>query len=109
MRRLGLLAALVALLVVPASADARPRVLIAFLPAIERTPLPRDAPQAVKDARKRKSESESVLTLLERREPLAIGFTGASQGPYRQEQALLDLTQGTRVSKAAYSPDEPPE
>jgi hypothetical protein len=109
MRRLGLLAALVALLVVPASAEARPRVMLVFLPAIERTPLPRDAPQSVKDARKRQSERESVLAQLERREPLAIGFTGATQGAYTQEQALLDLTQGTRVSKAAYSPDEPPE
>jgi hypothetical protein len=109
MRRLGLLAALVALLVVPASASAKPRVVIALLPAIERTPLPRDASQAVKDARKRQSERESVLTELERREQLAIGFTGATQGAYSQEQALLDLTQGTRVSKAAYDPDEPPE
>jgi hypothetical protein len=33
---------------------------------------------------------------------------GATQGRYRQVQALLDLSQGARTSLAAYDPHEPP-
>ena len=83
--------------------------MIAFLPAIERSPLPENASQAQKDARKDLFERESTLNQLAQRPQLAIGFNGATQGAYSRVQALLDLTQGTRVSKAAYKPKEPPE
>src|SRR5207344_2641866 len=51
----------------------------------------------------------STLNQLAQRPHLAIGFNGATQGAYSRVQALLDLTQGTRVSKAAYKPPTPPE
>jgi hypothetical protein len=37
----------------------------------------------------------------------SVSMLGATQGRYRQLQALLDLSQGARTSLAAYSPGEP--
>jgi hypothetical protein len=37
-----------------------------------------------------------------------LGLVGATQGGYDETQALLDITQGTRVSSAAYRPKEVP-
>ena len=85
-----------------------PRVVIAFLPATEQTPLPENAPESLKEARKRAAEQRSVLNRLARRTQLALGFLGATQGPYSREQFLLDVTQGTRVARAAYDPRDPP-
>ncbi len=93
----------------PGTALAQPRAVIAFLPAIERAPLPDNASQEQKDARKALFERESTLNQLAQRPQLALGFDGATQGAYSRVQALLDLTQGTRVSKAAYKPPAPPE
>lgn len=109
MLRFGLAAALCVLLLAPASAPAQPRAVIAFLPAIERAPLAENASQAQKDARKQLFERESTLNQLAARPQLALGFDGATQGAYSRVQALLDLTQGTRVSKAAYKPPVAPE
>lgn len=39
---------------------------------------------------------------------LSLGLNSATQGSYRREQALLDISQGTRVSRSTYSPDEAP-
>ena len=39
----------------------------------------------------------------------SLGLTGATQGRYAPEQALLDITPGTRTSAAAYDPSAPPE
>lgn len=39
---------------------------------------------------------------------LSVGLTSATQGSYRREQALLDISQGTRVSRSTYSPGEVP-
>ncbi len=39
---------------------------------------------------------------------LSLGLSSATQGSYRREQALLDISQGTRVSRSTYSPDEVP-
>ncbi len=39
---------------------------------------------------------------------LSIGLTSATQGSYRREQALLDISQGTRVSRSTYTPSEVP-
>ncbi|MCW3006021.1 MAG: hypothetical protein JWP17_647, partial [Solirubrobacterales bacterium] len=38
----------------------------------------------------------------------SVALLGATQGRYRQLQALLDLSQGARTSLAAYDPPEPP-
>jgi hypothetical protein len=38
----------------------------------------------------------------------SVSLLGATQGRYRQLQALLDLSQGARTSLAAYDPPEPP-
>ena len=39
---------------------------------------------------------------------VAIGLLSATQGPYSRDQALLDITQGTRVSRSTYDPTEVP-
>ncbi|MDQ2621533.1 MAG: hypothetical protein M3Y45_00670, partial [Actinomycetota bacterium] len=39
---------------------------------------------------------------------LSVGLTSSTQGSYRREQALLDISQGTRVSRSTYSPSEVP-
>jgi len=39
---------------------------------------------------------------------LSVGLTSATQGSYRREQALLDISQGTRVSRSTYDPTEVP-
>jgi hypothetical protein len=39
---------------------------------------------------------------------LSVGLTSATQGSYVREQALLDISQGTRVSRSTYSPSDVP-
>ena len=39
---------------------------------------------------------------------LSVGLTSATQGSYVREQALLDMSQGTRVSRSTYSPSDVP-
>lgn len=39
---------------------------------------------------------------------LSVGLVSATQGSYRREQALLDISQGTRVSRSTYDPSEVP-
>ncbi len=87
---LATMAVLVAL-TLPAAAGAAPRVVLAFLPQAEPTGTPRTP----------------LLQTLDAREDLALGLSGATQGSYRAEQALLDMTQGTRTSSAAYDPRNP--
>ena len=36
-------------------------------------------------------------------------MSSAAQGQYDPVQALLDITQGTRVSLSSYTPKRPPE
>lgn len=38
----------------------------------------------------------------------SLGLSSATQGSYRRGQALLDISQGTRVSRSTYSPEEVP-
>jgi hypothetical protein len=92
-------AALPAILARPAAA-ARPvpRVLLAFLATVER-PSKEEA----------NVPGPAVLDRLDRWPQLALGLTGASQSSYVQAQALLDITQGTRVSRAAYHPKDLPD
>jgi hypothetical protein len=39
---------------------------------------------------------------------LSVGIVSATQGLYSQEQLLLDITQGARISASAYSTEHPP-
>ena len=84
------LAVLAAALAPPAArAQAGPaRALIAFLPT---PPI---------------GSGTSPLAELDARPVLSLGFLNASQGPYAQEQALLDLSQGARVSRNGYGGTE---
>jgi hypothetical protein len=98
MRHAGLVVAVIALLAaLPAGATAAtpgrdaPRVVLALLPASER-------PDGVESLRR-----------LEMRKQIALGYLGPTQGRYVQEQALLDITQGTRVGIGSYTPREPPQ
>ena len=59
-----------------------------------------------------KSESpgydESIAEGLASIRELSLGLTSATQGSYRRGQALLDISQGTRVSRSTYSPEDVP-
>lgn len=51
---------------------------------------------------------ESIREGLESIPQLSLGLTSATQGSYRRGQALLDISQGTRVSRSTYSPEAVP-
>jgi hypothetical protein len=78
-----------------------PRVILAFLPDRDVGP---DAPQPGDP----NFDPPSVLSTLNSEPTLALGLSSATQGGYQQVQALLDITQGTRTSTAAYSPRRAP-
>ena len=89
---LALLAALgAAAAPAPAAGEpAEPRVVLAFLPeGGDDNPAP-------------------VLDRLEARESLAIGLVSATQGRSSPEQMVLDVSSGSRTSRAVYDPEEPP-
>lgn len=77
-----------------------PSVLIALLPIAE-APVPADVVEPP-------LAYEPVLSRLDARAPLSLGLSSASQGTYDPVQALLDMSQGTRVSLSAYDPKHPP-
>src|SRR3954447_2929086 len=90
------------LLLAPAAAtadttakDPGPRVVLAFFPRTVQKYYDPNAPR--------------VLDRLDERPELALGLVSATQGSYSQSQALIDLTSGTRVSLATYSPEDPPQ
>jgi hypothetical protein len=85
------------LLGVPAGAQAAPgtSALIALLP-VELTPPPGVQPPA-------------PLNLLDGHPQLALGMVSATQSGYSPQQALLDLTAGTRTSRGTYHPQNPPD
>src|SRR5829696_1054878 len=75
---------------------AESRVLIALLPAdVEQPP-----PGAVRP---------TVAALIDGHPELALGMVSATQSGYSPEQALLDLTAGTRTSRGTYDPSDPPD
>ena len=80
----------------PASAADRPSALIALLPVDLEEP-----PPGV--------ERPTVAELIDGHPELALGMLSATQSGYSPEQALLDLTAGTRTSRGTYDPSEPPE
>ena len=113
--RLALVAAAVATaaascaLALPAPAAAAtsagvPRVLILFLPGELKAPPPPGAVGSVKDLRPKRTVTEQLAA----QSQLSIGLSSPVQGRYRAAQALLDITQGTRISLSSYSPELPP-
>jgi len=112
--RLALFASVVAactlVLALPARAEAAslsagaPRVLIVFLPGqIKKVPSLGAIGTAPRGEAKR-----TVTEKLADRSQLSIGLSSPVQGRYRAAQALLDITQGTRISLSSYDPELPP-
>jgi hypothetical protein len=87
----ALVLTLIGLATAPA-VDARPsRAVLAFLPAGgDGNPAP-------------------VLDRLEARAQLSIGLVSATQGRFTPEQAVLDISAGSRTSQAVYEPKSPPD
>jgi hypothetical protein len=90
-----LVAVAVLLLVLGAAPAARaqqqPRAVLAFLPSGgDNNPKP-------------------VLDRLDARPQLALGLVSATQGRYSPEQAVLDMSAGSRTSAAVYDPSDPPK
>ncbi len=54
------------------------------------------------------SESDAIESELASIPTLSTGILSATQGTYKTDQLLLDITQGARVSYSAYSPAYPP-
>jgi hypothetical protein len=89
------LAACALLAVTAGPAAAQPRAVLAFLPAPEKPQVDPTVPRP------------SVLDELNAHPELSLGLSSATQGRYDAEQALLDITQGTRTSAAAYDRRDP--
>ena len=68
-----------------------PRAVLAFLPAGgDDNPKP-------------------VLDRLDARTPLALGLVSATQGRFSPAQMVLDISAGSRTSRAVYTPQAPPQ
>ena len=81
-----------------------PRVLIVFLPGqIKKVP----SLGAIGTAPRGEAQ-RTVTEKLADRSQLSIGLSSPVQGRYRAAQALLDITQGTRISLSSYDPELPP-
>ena len=50
-----------------------------------------------------------VLERLDARTALALGLVSATQGRFDREQMVLDMTSGSRTSRAVYEPPTPPK
>jgi len=87
---LALLLAAPAAPAAPARAD-DPRVVLAFLP------------QGGDD------NPKPVLDRLDARTRFAVGLVSATQGQSSPEQMVLDLSSGSRTSRAVYEPVDPPQ
>src|SRR4051794_20508693 len=99
MLRRAVVVGLCGLAALPASAAASPRVLMLFVGTRDEPPVRPDKKQV-----DQRTPGDGLLAALGRRPALAIGVMGATQGAYSREQALLDITQGTRLSPNSYSP-----
>jgi hypothetical protein len=105
LRRLLTLSAALACVLLAVSAGAaaaaervpsRPTALIALLPVDLEQPPPGVQRPAVAD-------------LIDGHPELALGMLSATQSGYSPQQALLDITAGTRTSRGTYNPHEPPD
>ncbi|MBS1868501.1 MAG: hypothetical protein JSS99_02460 [Actinobacteria bacterium] len=74
----------------------RPSALIALLPVDLQQP-----PPGVR--------RPSVADLIDGHPELALGMLSATQSGYSPQQALLDMTAGTRTSRGTYNPQNPPD
>lgn len=54
------------------------------------------------------SYSEAITDGFAEIPQLSVGLSSVTQGSYRREQALLDISQGARVSRSTYEPSEVP-
>jgi len=96
---LALVCALLATAAGPAEAERsaqRPTALIALLPV--------DLEQAPPGV-----QHPNVSDLIDGHPELALGMLSATQSGYSPQQALLDMTSGTRTSRGTYNPHEPPD
>lgn len=75
---------------------ARPTALIALLPIDTNPPPPGVLRPTVGD-------------LIDGHPELALGMLSATQSGYSPQQALLDMTAGTRTSRGTYHPQNPPD
>jgi hypothetical protein len=92
----ALLALVCALLAAAPATAQRPTALIALLPVdLEQPP-----PGVVRP---------TVADLIDGHPELALGMISATQSGYSPQQALLDITAGTRTSRGTYSPHDPPD
>ena len=98
---LALLAAVAAVLAPGAAAQERPRAVIAFWTATPFENADLSGPEKPDEPRDR------FLRHLERQPGLSLGLWSSVLGEYRQEQALLDVSQGTRHTLSLYSPRDP--
>jgi hypothetical protein len=80
-----------------------PRVVIAFMP------IPDRVVRGADDEIEPQLAYQPILDRLDARKQLSIGMSSAAQGQYDPIQAMLDITQGTRVSLSSYSPKRPQE
>jgi hypothetical protein len=87
---LALLLALAGLAAAPPAGARSPRAVLAFLPSGG------------------EDDPDSVPDRLAARPQLAIGLVSATQGRYTPEQAMLDVSAGSRTSAAVYDPHTPP-
>jgi hypothetical protein len=85
----------------PASSSEPARVVLVYLPARE---FPAKVPPT---AGTPPDPQETLQDRVDRRKVLSLGLLGATQGPFNQEQMLLDLTAGTRTSNATYDTKTP--
>lgn len=105
----------------PRAAPAPPRlaapVVVAMLAlAVLAAPAPAPAAAPATDARVvlaflpegGENNPEPVLDRLDARTPFAIGLVSATQGRSSPEQMVLDMSAGSRTSRAVYEPNEPP-
>jgi hypothetical protein len=99
---IAVMAALAALaacaLAAPPPAVAAPRALLVFVPG---------GPEPAASSEVADRQAERLLFAFERRPQLGLGLVSATQGNYSEEQALLDVSSGIRVSPTAYGPSHP--
>ncbi len=85
-------------------AAASPRVLILFVPGRLKPPPPPGAVGAAPQVTAKRTVTEQLAA----QSQLSIGLSSSVQGRYLAAQALLDITQGTRISLSSYNPELPP-
>ena len=91
--------------VAPAVAAAQPRVLFAFLATDDPTAIVPAAGQAGQAGLA--TPADPLLRSLAARPGLGVGLMSATQGSYSEEQAMLDISQGSRISASSYDPVAP--